>query len=50
MTSKHLKEELRAIEIERQAALEKETNEKQKKFIAGQLAMIGKVRKLLSKP
>lgn len=50
MTTKHLKDELQVIEIERKAALEKETNEKQKKFIAGQLAMIGKVKKLLSMP
>lgn len=50
MKTKVLENELYVIELERKAALEKETNEKQKKFIAGQLAMIGKIRKLLSKP
>ena len=50
MKAKALQEKLRVIEIERQAALEKTDNEKQRKFIAGQLDMITKVQKLLHLP
>lgn len=50
MKASALEQKLRAIEIERQSALEKTENEKQKKFIAGQLDMINKVRKFLHMP
>ena len=50
MKASALEQKLRAIEIERQSALEKTENEKQKKFIAGQLDMISKVRKFLHMP
>ena len=50
MKASALEQKLRVIEIERQTALEKTENEKQKKFIAGQLDMINKVRKFLHMP
>ena len=50
MKAKALQEKIRVIEIERQAALEKTDNEKQRKFIAGQLDMITKIQKLLHQP